>query len=162
MSGRFSGHAPVAIGMLGTHMERTVAHLIASKGSDVWSVRPDATVYVALETMAERNVGALVVVDGGRLVGILSERDYSRKVILLSRGSRETRVDEIMTPDPITVSTTTSIGECMQLMTDNRFRHLPIVENDEIIGVVSIGDVVRGVIEAQQFMIEQLESYITG
>jgi CBS domain-containing protein len=143
-------------------MERTVAHLIASKGSDVWSVPPDASVYEALETMAEHNVGALIVVDGGRLVGILSERDYARKVILLARGSRETRVDEIMTPDPITVATTTTISECMQLMTDNRFRHLPVVEDDEIAGVVSIGDVVRGVIEAQQFMIEQLESYITG
>jgi CBS domain-containing protein len=145
-----------------TLMERTVAHLLASKGSDVWSIEPSASVYEALELMADKNIGALLVVDDGQLAGILSERDYARKVILLARGSRETRVAEIMTPEPITVEGTTSITECMQLMTDNRFRHLPVVEDTSIIGIVSIGDVVRGVIEAQQFMIEQLESYITG
>jgi CBS domain-containing protein len=143
-------------------MERTVANLIAVKGSEVWSVSPHASVYEALELMAERNVGALLIVEDGVLVGILSERDYARKIILLDRGSRKTRVHEIMTPDPITVSTVAGIGECMQLMTDNRFRHLPVVEEGEIKGLVSIGDVVRGVIEDQQFLIEQLESYITG
>jgi CBS domain-containing protein len=143
-------------------MERTVAHLMAAKGSEIWTVSPDASVYEALEIMAERNVGALVVVEGAAVVGIISERDYARKVILLARGSRETLVSEIMTPDPVTVPSATSIADCMQLMTDHRFRHLPVVEDGELSGVISIGDVVRAVIEAQQFMIEQLESYITG
>jgi CBS domain-containing protein len=143
-------------------MERTVAHLLAAKGSDAWSIEPDASVYQALEVMADKNIGALLVLDDGVLVGILSERDYARKVILLARGSKETRVSEIMTAGPITVSPTTGIGECMQLMTEHRFRHLPVLEDGTLVGVVSIGDVVRGVIEAQQFMIEQLESYITG
>jgi len=143
-------------------MEKTVAHLLAAKGSDAWSIDPGASVYQALELMADKNIGAILVVGDGVLVGILSERDYARKVILLARGSKETSVADIMTRDPVTVSATTGIAECMRLMTEHRFRHLPVVEDDEILGVVSIGDVVRGVIEAQQFMIEQLESYITG
>lgn len=143
-------------------MQKTVAQLIAAKGSATWSIVPEASVYEALELMAERNVGALVVVDKGTLVGILSERDYARKVILLHRGSKDTKVAEIMTAGPVTVTSSTTITECMELMTDNRFRHLPVVDADVLVGIVSIGDVVRAVIEEQRFLIEQLESYITS
>jgi len=143
-------------------MQKTVSQLIAAKGSATWSIAPDASVYEALELMAERNVGALVVVDKGELVGIMSERDYARKVILVDRGSRETHVSEIMTAGPVTVTSATTITECMELMTNNRFRHLPVVDSGVLVGVISIGDVVRAVIEEQRFLIEQLESYITS
>ena len=143
-------------------MRRTVATLLESKAPGVWSVGPDASVYEALELMAERNVGALLVVDADRLVGIMSERDYARKVILLDRGSRETSVSEIMSADPVSVSVEATTGECMQLMTDNRFRHLPVVDaGGGVVGMISIGDVVRAVIDEQQFLIDQLEGYIT-
>lgn len=142
-------------------MAKNVAHLIEDKGRDVWHVGPVTTVYEALEVMAHRNVGALVVLDSEVLVGIVSERDYARKVILVDRGSRETLVREIMTSDPITVSRSTSVAECMQIMTDHRFRHLPVVEDGRVCGIVSIGDVVRAVIEEQRFLIDQLEGYIT-
>ena len=142
-------------------MAKTVAHLIDDKGSDVWHVAPGTTVYEALEIMAHHNVGALVVLDSGTIVGIVSERDYARKVILVDRGSRETPVREIMTSDPITVTRSTSVTECMEIMTDNRFRHLPVVEDGRVCGVVSIGDVVRAVIAEQRFLIDQLEGYIT-
>lgn len=147
--------------MLGCTMAKNVAHLIDDKGSDVWHVAPGSTVYEALEIMAHRNVGALVVLDSAVLMGIVSERDYARKVILVDRGSRETLVREIMTSDPITVSRSTSVTECMEIMTDNRFRHLPVVEDGRVCGIVSIGDVVRAVIEEQRFLIDQLEGYIT-
>lgn len=142
-------------------MQKTVAHLIESKGGDIWSISPSGSVYEALEAMAEHNVGALVVVEDGALVGILSERDYARKVVLMSRVSQSTPVAEIMTADPVTVTPDSTVGECMQLMTDNRFRHLPVMEDGALVGLVSIGDVVRAVIEEQRFLIEQLESYIT-
>lgn len=147
--------------MLGCIMAKNVAHLIDDKGGDVWHVAPAATVYEALEMMAHRNVGALVVLDSEALVGIVSERDYARKVILVDRGSRETLVREIMTSEPITVSRSTSVTECMEIMTDNRFRHLPVVEDGRVCGIISIGDVVRAVIEEQRFLIDQLEGYIT-
>ena len=143
-------------------MQRTVARLLEDKGREIFATRPDATVYQALEMMAERRVGALIVMDGPDLVGVISERDYARKVILLNRGSRETLVAEIMTPDVLTVRQDSTIMECMELMTERRIRHLPVLDDDEVIGVISIGDVVRAVIEEQRFMIEQLESYITG
>ena len=143
-------------------MQKTVANILGAKGSATWSVTPDASVYSALEHMADKNVGALVVIDRGALVGIISERDYARKVILLSRGSRETPVSEIMTADPVTCSSETTVAECMAVMTDNRFRHLPVVDGGQLVGVISIGDVVRAVIEEQKFLIDQLESYITG
>ncbi|MDJ0790932.1 MAG: CBS domain-containing protein [Acidimicrobiia bacterium] len=142
-------------------MRRTVAQLLEAKDPAVWSVRSDVTVYAALESMADKNVGALLVIDDGVLVGILSERDYARKVILMDRGSRETAVSEIMSRDPVTVAPSATTGECMQLMTDNRFRHLPVVDG-QVVGIISIGDVVRAVIDEQQFMIDQLEGYITG
>ena len=143
-------------------MQKTIEMIVGDKGREVFSIDAAASVYEALETMADKNVGALVVMDDGRLVGILSERDYARKVILLSRMSKDTRVSEIMTSDPVTVSSATTVGECMQLMTDRRIRHLPVVDDGSLTGVISIGDVVRAVIEEQEFLIHQLESYITG
>ncbi len=145
-----------------SEMQRTVAQLLEVKGSDAWSVTSDATVYSALELMADKNVGAVLVIDDDELVGIVSERDYARKVILLDRGSKQTPVAEIMSPDPVSVAPEATTGECMRLMTENRFRHLPVMHGTRVIGVVSIGDVVRAVIEDQQFMIDQLEGYITG
>lgn len=143
-------------------MSKTVQSIIDEKGSDVWSVDSEAFVFEALELMAEKNLGALVITRGGGFVGILSERDYARKVILLARDSRETSVAEIMTPDPVCVSPSETVSNCMQIMTDNRFRHLPVLEDGKLVGLISIGDVVRTVIKEQAFLIEQLESYITG
>ncbi len=143
-------------------MQKTVANIIDDKGHDVWSIDANASVYEALEEMAARNVGALLVTSDGNLVGILSERDYARKVILVDRGSKDTLVSEIMTPDPVTVSRTDTVASCMQLMTDRRIRHLPVVDGGELVGIVSIGDIVRAVIDEQKFLIDQLESYIKG
>jgi CBS domain-containing protein len=128
----------------------------------VWTVDPDATVFEALSLMADKGVGALVVTDAGKLCGIISERDYARKVILLDRDSRETTVSEIMTSKVLVVSPATSTDECMALMTDKRIRHLPVLEGDELLGLVSIGDIVRAKISEQQFIIDELERYITG
>ena len=143
-------------------MISTVKGLLGSKGPEVFGITPDATVFDALSLMAERNVGAVIVLDDGKLVGILSERDYARKVMLLDRSSRETLVSEIMTPGVQTVGPDDSIDRCMELMTEGRFRHLPVVEEDAVVGVVSIGDVVKAVIERQQALIGDLERYITG
>ena len=141
---------------------KNVARLLDEKGTDVWTIEPDASVFHALEVMAEHGVGALVVVEGDHPVGIMSERDYARKVILLDRGSKETSVSEIMTSELETVTRSQTIGDCMTLMTERRIRHLPVVEEDRLIGIISIGDVVLAVISEPQFMIEQLEGYITG
>lgn len=143
-------------------MSRTVQSIIDAKGSDVWSIDGDASVFEALEFMADKNIGAIIVTHDGGLVGIMSERDYARKIILKSRMSKETRVSEIMTPDPTCVAPSDTVGNCMQLMTDNRFRHLPVVDDGNLVGLISIGDVVRAIIGEQQFLIDQLESYITG
>ncbi len=143
-------------------MRTTVAHVLAAKGREVWSVAPDATVYQALEVMADKGVGALVVIEGERLVGIVSERDYARKVILLERGSRETPVSEIMTANVHTVGSDSSVADCMTLMTERRIRHLPVLEGERVAGVISIGDIVKAVIQDQRFLIEQLENYITS
>jgi CBS domain-containing protein len=141
---------------------KTVQSIIDAKGSDVWSIDADASVFAALEFMADKNIGAVIVMHDDELAGIMSERDYARKIILMSRVSKETRVSEIMTPNPICVEPSDSVADCMQLMTENRFRHLPVVDDGDLIGLISIGDVVRAVIDEQQFMIDQLESYITG
>ena len=141
---------------------KTVSMLLQSKGDDAWSVSPGTTVYDALVLMAEKNVGALLVVEGGRLVGIFSERDYARKVILQGKSSRHTSVGEIMTSRVVYVRPEQTIEECMALMTDKRIRHLPVLEGDRVIGVISIGDVVKAIISEQEFMIEQLENYIAG
>lgn len=143
-------------------MQKTVAHILGHKGQEVWSVPSTLTVFDALTLMAEKNIGALVVFDEGVLTGIISERDYARKVILKGKGSRDTPVGDIMTPDPVTVGPTDTVAECMEVMTTNRFRHLPVVEDDTLLGVISIGDVVNAVIDEQKFIIDQLEGYITG
>jgi CBS domain-containing protein len=143
-------------------MERTVQHLLGEKGRDVWSVSSDATVYEALEYMAEKGIGAVVVIDDGRLSGIFSERDYARKVVLMGRHSRDTKVAELMSTDVITVALTDSVMTCMTVMSERRFRHLPVVEGGDVVGVISIGDVVRNVIEEQRYLIDQLQQYITS
>ena len=143
-------------------MRKTVAHLLAEKGTQVWTVTPDTKVYAALELMAERNLGAVLVLDGDRLAGIMSERDYARKVILVDRDSKETPVGDIMSPEVVTAAPTDTVNDCMRLMTERRIRHLPVLDGGAMAGIVSIGDVVKGVIAEQEFLIEQLESYISG
>jgi CBS domain-containing protein len=140
----------------------TVRQILKNKGSQAWSTEPTATVYSALQLMAEKQIGALLVLAESKLVGIFSERDYARKVILHGKSSAETQVGEIMTPDVVTVRPEQTIADCMALMTEKRFRHLPVVEGDQILGVISIGDVVKAIISDQQFVIKQLESYISG
>jgi CBS domain-containing protein len=140
----------------------SIGSVLDRKGHKVHSVAPDATVYAAIALMADKGVGALVVLDGGRLAGILSERDYARKVILRGRSSRDTRVDEIMTTPVVTVDPGTDVEECMGLMTVKRIRHLPVVEGDRLLGVVSIGDIVKWIVSEQAERIEHLEHYIAG
>ena len=141
---------------------KTVANILAVKGSEVFRVAPGASVYEALQILAEKNTGALVVTEGGKLVGVISERDYARKVVLVDRSSRDTLVSEIMSSDVKTVAPTASIEECMELMTERHIRHLPVLEDNELVGVVSIGDVVKAVIADLAAMVEQLDSYIRG
>jgi CBS domain-containing protein len=140
----------------------TVSEILRSKKPGVWSIAPDRTVRDALQTMAEKDVGALVVMDGDRLVGIVSERDYARKVVLAGRTSRDTMVREVMSTHVLCASPERSVEECMALMTDKRVRHLPILEHKRVIGMVSIGDLVKAIIREQKFVIEQLQQYITG
>jgi CBS domain-containing protein len=140
----------------------TVKQILKNKGSQAWSTEPQATVYSALQLMAEKGIGAVLVLADGKLVGIFSERDYARKIILHGKSSMDTQVSEIMTSHVITVGPEVTIGECMTLMTEKRFRHLPVVDGDKLLGVVSIGDVVKAIISDQQFVIQQLESYISG
>jgi CBS domain-containing protein len=141
---------------------RTVKDILRTKGTDIWSIAPDDTVYDALTLMAERNIGAVLVMESGRLAGILSERDYARKVDLLGKKAKDTPVGAIMTERVVCVRPDETVEECMALMTDKRVRHLPVLEDDQVIGVVSIGDVVKSIISEQEFIIEQLEHYITG
>ena len=141
---------------------KTVKQILQEKGHSIWSITPDTFVYDALKLMAEKEVGALLVLEGGRLVGIISERDYARKVILKGKSSLDTPVKEIMTQKVIYVRPEQTVEECMALMTDKHIRHLPVLEGDELVGVVSIGDLVKADIEAKVFMIQQLENYITG
>ena len=140
----------------------TVRELLAKKGSEVWSVSPDATVYDALQLMAARNVGAVLVLNDGELAGILSERDYARQVVLKGKASRDTPVRDIMTTSVVSVSPERTIDDCMALMTERRIRHLPVLKSDVLLGVLSIGDVVKAVISEKEFHIEQLESYIAS
>ncbi len=141
---------------------KTVANILEHKGGAAWSILPDAKVHEALEVMADKGVGALVVVEDGSLCGIVSERDYARKVELFGSTSREAVVKDIMTPKVICVPPEYTVEECMALMTDKHIRHLPVLEDDELVGIVSIGDVVSAVISEQEFLIEQLERYIGG
>jgi CBS domain-containing protein len=139
-----------------------VNHLLARKGREVWSVDADQPVLEAIQIMADRRVGALPVTRGGELVGVVSERDYARKVILLGRSSAETPVWQIMSSPVVSVAPGDSVKRCMELMTERRIRHLPVVENGDMVGMISIGDLVRAVIEEQQETIEQLEKFISG
>jgi len=140
----------------------TVRQLLASKGHDVWSVSPDTTVFDALKLMADIGIGAVIVLADGELCGVLSERDYARKVVLEGKASISTPASEIMTSPVLIVEPEHTIDRCMALMTDKRLRHLPVVENDRVVGMVSIGDIVNSVIADQEFMLDQLETYISG
>jgi CBS domain-containing protein len=140
----------------------TIDAILNQKSGDIWSVTPDATVYDAVALMAEKNVGALVVLEDGKLVGIISERDYTRKVMLRGKRSRETAVREIMSTHLTTVDCKESVDDCLRFMTDKRVRHLPVVDNGELRGVISIGDLVKHVISVQSATLQQLESYISG
>jgi len=139
---------------------KTVQQLLEGKTHKLLSIAPDATVYDALKTMADKDVGALVVLDGERLAGIFSERDYARKIILFGKSSKETLVREIMTQKVLCVRPEQTVDQCMALMTDKRVRHLPVLDHKKVIGVISIGDVVKEVISEQQYVISQLENYI--
>lgn len=145
-------------------MERkaTVKQVLDRKGYGYWAISPDATAYHALEMMADKDIGALAVLDDGRLVGVFSERDYARKVILKGKSSRTTSVGDLMSRKPVCVGPAHTIGECMVLMTKHHIRHLPVVQDDAILGVLSIGDVVKAIISEQEETINQLESYISG
>ena len=141
---------------------KTVAELLRVKPTRVISVRPEQTVLEAIKILAQENIGAAIVMSGERIAGIISERDYTRKVVLKGRSSDTTKVEEIMTPNVIVVSPRTKTRECMQLMTEKNFRHLPVVEEGRCIGMVSIRDIVSDIIADQDFTIEQLEHYISG
>lgn len=141
---------------------KTVQQLLESKIHRLVTVSPDTKVYDALKLMADKDIGALVVLDGEKLAGIFSERDYARKIILHGKASRETNVREIMTGKVVCVRPNNTVDECMALMTDKRIRHLPVVDGKRVVGVISIGDVVKEMLAEQQFIIEQLEHYIAG
>ncbi len=141
---------------------KTIGQILQTKGSEIWTVTPDTTVFAALELMAERDIGALVVLEADEVVGIFSERDYARKVILEGKSSRSIPVSSIMTKNVICVRPDQTVNKCMALMTEKRIRHLPVLENDKLIGVVSIGDIVKAVINEQQIMITHLEDFIYG
>ena len=139
---------------------KTVRDLLAGKSRDVWSIGPDQTVYDAIALMSERGIGAVLVLDGAELVGILSERDYARRVILKGKASRETQVREIMTTNLISVTHERTIEDCMAIMTTSRIRHLPVLHEGKLAGILSIGDIVKAMISDKQAQIEQLEDYI--
>ena len=141
----------------------TVKQLLKSKGSsEVWSVTPDASVYDALKLMSEKNVGALPVVEGGKLVGVISERDYARKVVLQGKSSLQTPVSEIMTPRVFSVQIGQKMTEAMAIMSEKRVRHIPIMDEDQLVGIISIGDVLKEIVSAQEMYIKDLENYIDG
>jgi CBS domain-containing protein len=139
-----------------------ISSILHQKTSALWNVAPEATVFDAIKLMAEKNIGALPVVSGGTLVGIFTERDYTRKVALAGKSSKDTQVWEIICKEVISVTPDESVEECMRLMTENRVRHLPVVQNRELVGIISIGDLVNWIISAQNAAIEQMEQYIAG
>ena len=145
-----------------SELATTIGAVMQHKKGVLWSTAPEASVYEAIELMATRGIGALVVMQDGELVGILSERDYARKVILQGRSSKETKVAEIMSSPVICVLLRHTVGECMRVITDNRIRHLPVMDNGAVAGMVSIGDLVNWVIREQETMIRHLEAYISG
>lgn len=140
----------------------TVRDLLAAKGTQIWTIPPNATVFQALQIMADKNIGSLVVVDGGRILGIFSERDYARKIILQGKSSKTSTVGEMMTTDIRFVTPESTIAACMAVMTEKRQRHLPVIDNGQLAGLISIGDVVKAVIYEQESTIRTLETYITG
>ncbi len=140
----------------------TIGAILSQKSKDIFSIRSDATVFEAIEMMDEKNVGALLVMDGERLSGIISERDYTRKVFLRGKRSRETKVSEIMSANVTVTHTREPVEKCLRLMTDKHIRHLPVVEGDQVVGVISIGDLVKHVISCQEAAIAHLENYIHG
>ena len=141
---------------------RTVQHLLEAKAPEVFAIGPHAPVLDAIRLMAEKRIGAVLVMDAGRLVGILSERDYARKIVLQGRSSKDTPVRDIMTADVVSVGLHDTTDRCMQLVTDRRIRHLPVLDGDAVLGVVSIGDLVKAVIEDQQLELDQLQRYIAS
>jgi CBS domain-containing protein len=143
-------------------MAETVASILKKKGDAIWSVEPTATVYEAIAMMAEKSVGALLVVSDGKLVGIISERDYARKVVLQRRSSSDTLVREIMIDTVITVTPDHSVENCMKIITEHRVRHLPVLAGDQLVGVISIGDLVNAIITEQAETIGHLHTYISG
>jgi len=140
----------------------TISEVLSQKGTTVWSISPNATVFDAIALMAEKNVGALLVTESDKLVGIISERDYTRKVMLKNKTSKATAVKEILSGHVIHVSPAQTVEECMRLMTDHHFRHLPVLDGEKIVGVISIGDLVNWIISSQHSTISQLQTYITG
>ena len=141
---------------------RTVRHLLESKAPEVFAIGPDQPVLDAIKLMADKRIGAVLVMQAGRLIGILSERDYARKIVLQGRSSADTPVRDIMTADVVSVRQTDTADHCMQLVTNRRIRHLPVLDGDAVLGVVSIGDLVKAVIEDQQVEIDQLQRYIAS
>lgn len=139
-----------------------VRDILKAKGSVVYSVEPNTMVYSAIEQMCDRNIGGLLIVENNKLVGIFTERDYARKLILKGKSSKDTPIKDLMTPNPFTVTPDSSIEDCMKLMSGKHIRHLPVAQGDTLIGMISIGDVVKYIIEDQKATIEQLEGYISG
>ncbi|HVM51354.1 MAG TPA: CBS domain-containing protein [Candidatus Acidoferrum sp.] len=140
----------------------SISEILSLKGATVWSISPNATVYEAVQLMADKNVGAVLVTEGEKLVGIISERDYTRKVVLKGKSSKTATVKEILSSHVIHVSPSHTVEDCMRLMTDHHVRHLPVLDEDRIVGIVSIGDLVNWIISAQHTAISQLQTYITG
>ncbi len=138
-----------------------VKNILGTKPSVIFSVDPNTTVYAAIELMCEKNIGGLLILENSQLVGIFTERDYARKIILKGKSSKEAKISEVMTHNPFTVSSESSIEECMEMMSDKRIRHLPVVDQGKLVGMISIGDVVKQIIQEQKGIIEHLESYIT-
>lgn len=143
-------------------LDAPIRAVLKGKSGEIWSIRPEATVYEAVEMLADKRIGALLVMAEGKLVGILSERDYARKVILKGKASKQTLVNEIMTSPVIAVTPQETVDQCMTLMTNRRIRHLPIVQDDKVVAVLSIGDLVKWLVTAQEETIQRLEDYISG
>ena len=140
----------------------TIEHLLKNKENQIWSVEPKISIFEALKIMSDKEIGALLVIEDEKLVGIFSERDYARKVILKGKSSKNTQVGELMTKKVLYIDPEKTINDCMAIMTDKHIRHLPVIENDKVIGMVTIGDVISQIISEQEFTIKHLENYITG